>query len=153
MDRVAAHVCTHCPWQLSCRAKGRNGTTKRGIHRNIHQTLFTSVAARMQTPTFCTKLAERMWKVEGLISEAKQLHGLTKARYRGLSKTQIQVYLIASVLNIKRLAFFYFYWWQLLSSLTALILKLVKNLNASSSLLHHPFSKAPVVYLAPRSDC
>lgn len=98
-----AKACTPCSLKRNCVAKIKNKTTVRWIRRNIHQDLFALVTERMKTAIFQAKLAERMWKVEGLISEAKQLHGLNKARYRGLTKTQIQVYLIASVLNIKRL--------------------------------------------------
>jgi hypothetical protein len=44
-----------------------------------------------------------MWKMEGLFAEAKQNHGLSRARYRGRSKVQIQAYLSATVQNLKRL--------------------------------------------------
>jgi hypothetical protein len=33
----------------------------------------------MQEPTFIDKLKERMWKIEGISAEAKQLHELGKA--------------------------------------------------------------------------
>ena len=52
----------------------------------------------MRDPTFGQKMSERMWKCEGLFAEAKQNHGLSRARYRGRSKVQIQAYLIAIVL-------------------------------------------------------
>lgn len=48
-----------------------------------------------------------MWKMEGIISEAKQRHGLLRAKYRGLIKTQIQAYMVATVLNMKRLVAFF----------------------------------------------
>ena len=41
-------------------------------------------------------------RIEGLFGEAKQNHGLRRSRYRGLSKVQIQFYLIAIALNCKR---------------------------------------------------
>jgi hypothetical protein len=53
---------------------------------------------------FQQNLIERMWKMEGIISEAKNLNGLSRAKYRGLKKTQIQAYMVASALNLKRLA-------------------------------------------------
>jgi hypothetical protein len=61
------------------------------------------VQARMRDPAFGEKLSERMWKMEGLFAEAKQNHGLSRARYRGRSKVQIQAYLTAMVQNLKRL--------------------------------------------------
>jgi IS5 family transposase len=60
----------------------------------------------MATEEFQIKLTERMWKMEGIISEAKQRNGLARAKYRGLMKTQIQAYMVASALNMKRLAAF-----------------------------------------------
>ena len=56
----------------------------------------------MQEPEFQTALRERMWKIEG-INEAKNQHGLKRARYRGLDKVQIQANMVGAVLNIKRL--------------------------------------------------
>lgn len=61
----------------------------------------------MVSNEFQKKLTERMWKMEGIISEAKQRHCLSRAKYRGLMKTQIQAYMIASALNMKRLVAFF----------------------------------------------
>ncbi|MBI2026516.1 MAG: transposase [Deltaproteobacteria bacterium] len=44
-----------------------------------------------------------MWKMEGLFAEAKSLHCMKRAKYRGLWKVQAQVYMIAFVQNLKRL--------------------------------------------------
>jgi IS5 family transposase len=64
----------------------------------------------MEEPEFRKKLSERMWKAEGLFAEAKQNHGLSRARYRGRSKVQIQAYLSAMAQNLKRLVFLFYYW-------------------------------------------
>lgn len=48
-------------------------------------------------------MAERMWKVEGLFSEAKNNHGLGRARYRTRWKVQMQAYMVATTQNLKRL--------------------------------------------------
>ena len=60
----------------------------------------------MNDPTFKKKMSERMWKIEGLFAEAKDNHGLARAKYRGRAKVQIQAYLTAMVQNLKRLVFF-----------------------------------------------
>jgi hypothetical protein len=73
------------------------------ILRNVDQDLFEEVHAKMRDPTFRDKLAERMWKAEGLFAEAKQRHNLSRAKYRGRAKVQIQAYLTAFVQNLKRL--------------------------------------------------
>jgi len=44
----------------------------------------------------------RKWTIEGLFAEAKQFHGLRRARYRGLQKVSIQALMTAMVQNIKR---------------------------------------------------
>ena len=46
---------------------------------------------------------ERQWKMEGIFAEAKDNHGLDRARHRGRAKVQIQAYMIAVVQNIKRM--------------------------------------------------
>lgn len=63
----------------------------------------------MQKPEFISKLKERRWKIEGIFAEAKQRHGLSKARYRGLQQGQRQAYMVATVQNVKRLIN-YFLW-------------------------------------------
>ena len=56
------------------------------------------------TEEFRQARGERQLKMEGLFAEAKNYHGLDRARYRSRSKMQIQAYMIAVVQNIKRLA-------------------------------------------------
>ncbi len=48
--------------------------------------------------------------VEGLFAEAKQNHCLSRAKYRGRSKVQIQAYLCAMAQNLKRLLFPLYQW-------------------------------------------
>ena len=76
----------------------------------MDQDLFEEVQARMHEPVFREKASERMWKIEGLFAEAKRNHNLSRAKYRGTSKVQIQVYLSAIVQNLKRLLFPLYCW-------------------------------------------
>jgi hypothetical protein len=80
------------------------------VMRSMDQDLFEEVQSKMEEPHFGAKVAERMWKCEGLFAEAKQLHGLSRAKYRGRSKVQIQAYLCAIVQNLKRLLFPLYCW-------------------------------------------
>ena len=64
----------------------------------------------MNEPKFGDNAAERMWKSEGIFAEAKQYHGLARAKYRGRPKVQIQAYLSAIVQNLKRLLFPIYCW-------------------------------------------
>jgi hypothetical protein len=75
------------------------------VLRSLDQDLFEQVQSTMEEPHFGAKLAERMWKIEGLFAEAKQNHCLSRAKYRGRSKVQIQAYLCAMAQNLKRLLF------------------------------------------------
>ncbi|HUT63835.1 MAG TPA: transposase, partial [Anaerolineae bacterium] len=53
------------------------------------------------------KLSQKLRKRnEHLFAEAKQSHGMDRARYQGLDTLQEQLYLTASVDNLKRLASF-----------------------------------------------
>src|SRR5271170_3487617 len=95
--------CRACALASTCPARKSGSSPQRFVLRNLDQDLFEEVQARMRDPTFRTKRSERMWKMEGLFAEAKQNHGLSRARYRGRSKVQIQAYLSATVQNLKRL--------------------------------------------------
>jgi transposase len=95
--------CRACTQSSTCPARTRGSSPQRFVLRNVDQDLFEEVQARMRDPAFGEQLSERMWKMEGLFAEAKQNHGLSRARYRGRSKVQIQAYLIAIVQNLKRL--------------------------------------------------
>ena len=95
--------CKVCPQASTCPARTRGSSPQRFVLRSLDQDLFEEMQTRMRDPVFGEKMSERMWKSEGLFAEAKQNHGLTRARYRGRSKVQIQAYLSATVQNLKRL--------------------------------------------------
>ena len=95
--------CQACAQASTCPARTRGSSPQRFVLRNLDQDLFEQVLARMRAPAFDEKLSERMWKMEGLFADAKQIHGLSRARYRGRAKVQIQAYLSAIVQNLKRL--------------------------------------------------
>ena len=49
-----------------------------------------------------------MWKLEGLMSEIKLRHNMSRAKYRGINKIQIQSYMAAYVINVKRIIAYIF---------------------------------------------
>ena len=103
--------CQVCPQASECPARSRkSGPHQHFVMRRMDQDLFEDVQARMREPTFGEKLSERMWKMEGLFAEAKQNHCLSRAKYRGRSKLQIQAYLSAMVQNLKRLVCVIYLW-------------------------------------------
>ena len=93
--------CRNCPQTSTCPARTRGHSPQRFVLRNLDQDLFEEVQAKMRDPTFRQKRSERMWKSEGLFAEAKQNHCLSRAKYRGRSKVQIQAYLSAIIQNLK----------------------------------------------------
>lgn len=94
--------CGTCPMRASCFPPGYKRKSMR-IQRSVYQDLFDRVRRRQKTAVFQQKRRERSWKVEGIFGEAKNRHCLGRAKYRGLEKTQIQVYLSATVQNLKRI--------------------------------------------------
>ena len=84
-----------------------------GIYRNEHKESIERVRRRQTSQLFKQRMRERSWKIEGLFGEAKERHGLRRAKYRGSEKMQIQAYLTGITQNLKRLAAsldFYFHW-------------------------------------------
>lgn len=95
--------CKICPQASTCPARTRGSSAQRFVLRSLDQALFEEVLTRIRDPVFRQKMSERMWKSEGIFAEAKQNHGLSRARYRGRSKVQIQAFLSATAQNLKRL--------------------------------------------------
>ncbi|MFB3103667.1 MAG: transposase, partial [Pseudomonadales bacterium] len=102
--------CKVCPQASTCPAESRSSSFQRYVRRSLDQDLFEDVQARMRDPVFRQKMSERMWKIEGSFAEAKQNHGLSRARYRGRAKVQIQAYLSATAQNLKRLVKAFCFW-------------------------------------------
>ena len=91
-----------CPRASKRTAKIRKAAPlQRLVLRSVDQDLFDQVQGHMRDPEFGKRWSERMWKIEGLCAEAKQNHGLSRARYRGRSKVQIRAYLSATAQNLK----------------------------------------------------
>ena len=88
---------------ITCPAKENKRSKWRLVSRSLQQDFFEIQLRRMQEPIFQNALRERMWKIEGINAEAKNRHGLKRAKYRGLTNMQIQAYMIGVVLNLKRL--------------------------------------------------
>ncbi len=99
--------CRDSEQSETCTAARPKGSDNRFILRNVAQELYEEITAQMNDPTFKQKLSERMWKIEGVFGEAKDNHGLARAKYRGRAKVQIQASLAAIVQNLKRLVFLF----------------------------------------------
>lgn len=98
-------TCKVCPLREKCFSKTQNKDNRgKTVKISKYQSIYNEVQTQSMTSEFVTKLRERMWKMEGIFAEAKSHHGMRKARYRGRSKLQTQVYIISTVQNLKRMA-------------------------------------------------
>jgi hypothetical protein len=78
-----------------------------GLSRVIvgkHHAALVGLRQDSETEEFKALYKKRSPVIEGRFGEAKRCHGLGRAWFRGLSKMRIQSYLIACVLNLKKLA-------------------------------------------------
>lgn len=91
--------CKNCPLKREC-------TPKRGsriIQRLLYQEDVDRGRGLAKTYEYKKQMQKRKHVIESLFGEAKEFHGLRRARFRGLSHVTIQVLWTATVLNIKRI--------------------------------------------------
>ena len=136
--RVTGGHCRHCPISQQCMPDSQKFRA-RFVYRGVHQDEVDAVRRRQSTAAFRERLTERKWKIEGLFGEAKQNHSLRRSRYRGLSKAQIQFYLIAIALNCKRVVKRPLIWLQIVFLIG----------GGNTLLLHRKTANAAKVRMAP----
>jgi len=91
--------CLTCPQRPEC-TTSKNG---RMVNRSIYQELIDEAKNRMDTPKGKRAAKKRMTTSETINAEAKTYHGLSRCRYRGQEKAQIQFLMTATAQNIKRM--------------------------------------------------
>jgi hypothetical protein len=101
---MLSKVCSNCPLAAQCLHGKERTTFSKTFYISDHHLIWAKTHEKQKSPEFAQKLRERMWKMEGIFGEAKGLHGLRHAKYRGRWKVQVQVYMIATIQNLKRLA-------------------------------------------------
>jgi transposase len=88
----------------ACRLKGK--CTPRGISRSVtrfvDQRLVEEAKERIENPLGKELMRQRKTRIEGIFALGKELHGLRRTRLMGRWKVQIQLWLTASVINLKR---------------------------------------------------
>lgn len=103
--RIKGGHCLKCPLKSTCLNLPTMKT--RGM-KHIEMSIFHEYTERAKamekTDDFFKLRSERQWKMEGVFADAKNNHGLERARYRSRAKVQIQAYMIAFAQNMKRLA-------------------------------------------------
>jgi transposase len=101
--RARPRDCRSCPLRAACVSPGME---RRAIllHKD-HPALLRARRKRLRWGAREHRLyAQHRFRVEGIHGEAKTWHGLARAIRRGLANMQIQAYLTAAVINLKRLA-------------------------------------------------
>jgi len=91
-------ACQGCPFRPQCAPSGRS----RSLHRQLVQDLIEAARERVASPLGRRRLRERQVRVEGTFGLAKELHGLRRTRFKGTARVQIQLWMTAAVMNIKR---------------------------------------------------
>jgi transposase/IS5 family transposase len=96
--RAPKGSCAVCPFREQCTPSGRERT----LHRSWAQEFVEADEERLASPLGKRRMTERKTYIEGTFGLAKELHGLRRTRFRGRRRVQIQLWLTAAAMNIKR---------------------------------------------------
>ena len=94
--------CQNCPLASKCVGAGRVRSLK--INDGYPALLRARRRQLRREPADRIRLAQHRWQVEGIHGESKQQHGLDRAVRRRIGNVEIQMFLTAAVINLKRLA-------------------------------------------------
>jgi len=96
--RAPKGACVACPFRSQCAPSG----IERALHRSWALDLVEAAQDRIAGPKGKRRMTERKTYIEGTFGLAKELHGLRRTRFRGRRRVQIQLWLTAAAMNIKR---------------------------------------------------
>lgn len=100
--RASKRLCNKsCPRRNECTTGGENSV--REVQRNIYQDYIDCQIKKQNSPVWRAMLKKRKTMVEGSFADAKENHGMRRAKYRGLAKVQEQSFMTAIVQNIKKM--------------------------------------------------
>lgn len=91
-------TCEVCQFNKQCTRHGNART----ISRFIDQKLVENTKKRLVEPVGKELFKQRKTMIEGVFALAKQFHGLRRAQFIGKLKVQIQIWLTAAVINLRR---------------------------------------------------
>jgi IS5 family transposase len=98
--RVERGSCADCHFREQCTPSGKGRT----ISRLFDQRLVDEAKERLSSTIGQELSKQRRVRAEGVFALAKELHGLRRTRFKGRWKVQIQLWLTAAAMNIKRAA-------------------------------------------------
>jgi transposase len=93
-------VCQACQFRSQCSPSGK----ERGLSRSFDRGFLEQAQRWLETEEGKRRLGQRKVYVETVFAIAKDRHGMRRAQWRGKWKVQIQVWLTAAAMNIKKLA-------------------------------------------------
>jgi len=96
--RAPKGSCAACQFRQQCAPSGKERT----IHRSWGQEWVEWTEELLSSPLGKQRLIERKTYIEGAFGLGKELHGLRRTRFRGRCRVQIQLWLTAAAMNIKR---------------------------------------------------
>jgi transposase len=96
--RAPKGACIACPFRSQCAPSG----IERALHRSWALNLVEAAQDRVASAKGKRRLTQRQTYIEGTFGLAKELHGLRRTRFRGRRRVQIQLWLTAAAMNIKR---------------------------------------------------
>lgn len=97
----AAADCAACPLRARCLAASASQASGRSLKLPLTYPLIVRRREEQTTPAFRDRYRRRAG-VEASLSNAVHQHGARFARYRGLAKTRLQHFFLASAINLKR---------------------------------------------------
>lgn len=92
-------VCRACRFRSQCSPTGK----ERGLRRSFDRGYLDEAQRWLTTEEGRRRFGQRKVYVETVFALAKDRHGLRRAQWRGRWKVQIQVWLTAAAMNIKKL--------------------------------------------------
>lgn len=96
--RAEPGTCQACRLNKSCTPRGNLRT----VTRFVDQKLIEDAKERLENPEGKELMRQRKIRIEGIFALGKELHGLRRTRLMGVWKVQIQLWLTATVINLKR---------------------------------------------------
>jgi transposase len=92
-------VCEPCVFRAQCSPTGK----PRGLRRSFDRGLLEDTQRWLESDDGRARYAQRKVYIETQFGIAKELHGLRRAQWRGRWRVQIQVWLTAAAMNMKKL--------------------------------------------------
>jgi transposase len=96
--RAPKGSCAACRLRMQCTPSGR----ERSVGRSWGQEFVDRTEELLASPLGKQRLIEREIYIEGAFGLAKELHGLRRTRFKGRWRVQIQLWLTAAAMNIKK---------------------------------------------------